>query len=180
MSAFDDLVTDVEEQPTVTVPVKILLDPDASAKHQQLEQELADMLNRPGGDISERGPAQIADDLRDLMDGAKYRTFVFATVGAKKWSDLIAKHPPSDAQRKRGLDVAPTFWPEAMAAACTEPEGATLKGFQALWDKLSSGQWDRLIGGCRQANAEDMDIRPSQAASVLIRGQRPKSESPSI
>lgn len=175
MSDFDELVEQVEQAPTPTVEVRVLFDPDAAARHRQLEQELDDLVQRPSGSIDERGPAQVADEIAQLMDTSEPTTFRFQTLGAKTWSDLIAKHPPSKQERQRGRDVADSFWPDALAASCVEPEGATRDGFASLWEKLSDGQWERLKAACREANVAEHDIRPSQAASVLLSGRRPKS-----
>lgn len=173
---FETLVASVEEQPETTVEVRLLLDPDAAAQHQKLELELADALSNPTGSLADRGPGDIADDIRNLMESASPTVFVFKTVGARQWSQLIAKHPPSKADRERYRDVADTFWPDAMAASCVEPEGATRDGFVKLWERLSDGQWERLRSACREANVGLFDISPSSAASVLLNGRRLKSE----
>lgn len=173
---FDALVASVEEQPETTVEVRLLLDPDAAARHQALELELATAMNNPGGALNERGPGDVADDIRVLMESAEPTVFVFKTVGARQWSQLIAKHPPSKADRERYRDVSDAFWPEAMALSCVEPAGATKAGFLTLWDKLSDGQWERLRSACREANVGLFDISPSLAASALLNGRRPKSE----
>ena len=172
---FETLVASVEEQPETTVEVRLLLDPNAAEKHQKLEQELAAMLSTPGGSISDRGPADVANEIKELMDNAEPTVFVFKTVGARQWSQLIAKHPPAKADKERYRDVADTFWPEAMATSCVEPEGATRDGFVKLWERLSDGQWERLRGACREANVGVFDISPSLAVSAILNGRRPKS-----
>ena len=179
MGDFAELVTQVEEAPAPSVQVRVLLDPAAAAQHRQLEDELEQAMRHPGQAINARGPAQIAQDIRDLMDSAEPTTFEFAAVGARQWSDLIAKHPPSKKDREQHRDVASSFWPDAMAASCVTPEGADVQGFTTLWNKLSEGQWERLRSACREANLGTFDIRPSSAASVLLNGSRPKSEQPS-
>ena len=178
MGDFAELVTQVEEAPAPSVQVRILLDPAAAAQHRQLEDELEQAMRHPGQAINARGPAQIAQDIRDLMDSAEPTVFEFAAVGARQWSDLIAKHPPSKKDREQHRDVAASFWPDAMAASCVTPEGADVAGFTTLWNKLSEGQWERLRSACREANLGTFDIRPSSAASVLLNGSRPKSEQP--
>lgn len=180
MSSFDEMVDRVEEAPPRIVDVSVPFDPDTAHRHEQLEQELEQLLRRPGGSISDRGPSQVADDIAELIDTAQTLDFSFQTVGAKRWSQLIATHPPSKQERERGRDVADRFWPAAMAASCVAPEGANEDGFTKLWSKLSDGQWQKLVSACRQANAEDHDIRPSQAAFALLSGRRQKSDSQSI
>lgn len=173
---FETLVASVEEQPETTVEVRLLLDPDAAAEHQKLELELSELLSKPSGSLGERGPSDVAEDIRVLMDSAEPTVFVFKTVGARQWSQLIAKHPPSKQDRERFRDVSEPFWPEAMAASCVEPSGATVDGFVKLWERLSDGQWERLRGACREANVGVFDISPSLAVSALLNGRRLKSE----
>ena len=173
---FDQLVDKVETQPTPAVEAKVLLDSEAAAEHQRLQAEFEELTRQPSGSISERGPSQVAEDIRRLMETSEPTVFRFVTVGAKKWSDLVAQHPPSKQDRARGRDVSESFWPAAMAASCEQPEGATKAGFEKLWSKLSDGQWQRLVGACREANVGEHDIRPSWAVSALLNGQQQKSE----
>jgi hypothetical protein len=96
-------------------------------------------------------------------------------LSPRAWSDLAAKHPPGKGQPG---DVNPTtFWPEAMAASCEQPAGATGAQFQALFEsnKVTNGTWQRLVNGCRAANEGVFDLRPTPTVSAALRARARRS-----
>lgn len=169
MSDLSRLVDDLETGPVPSVDVPVLLDPEAAATHRQLETELRDVQRSPGDAIGDRGAAQIAQEIADLFETARPTVFRFAPLTPEQWADLIAAHPPAKGERS-DVDVK-SFWPVAMAACCIEPEGATADEFVRLRDsgRISNGQWNMLISGVREANEGTFQIRPTRAASSVLR-----------
>lgn len=176
MSDFDTLVGQVEGQEPFRLPVRVMLDSAAHAELQRLEAQLERALNRPeDDDITAAGPAAVATQIASLLEEHTPAEFVFQAVPATRWDELVAAHPGSSS------DVAPSFWPAVMAECCVSPEGATVEGFAKLVgdgtveSKLNSGQRETLIQAVREVNRGLTDLRPSFAATALIRGTRRNS-----
>jgi hypothetical protein len=176
MSDFDTLVGQVERQEPFRLPVRLVLDSGAYTELQRLEGELEKVLLGPDDDdVTTVGPEALADQIGTLLRDHRPAEFVFQAVSGVRWDDLVAKHPGT------GADVAPSFWPAVMAECCVAPEGATVDGFVALVGdgrvegKLNSGQRETLIQGVREVNRGLTDLRPSFAATTLIRGTRRNS-----
>ena len=178
MAKLSELVDQVEQRPAPAVDVPVLLDPEAAAQHRRLEAELQKAEQSPGGSVSDRGPAQIAQEIAELYESTEPTVFKFAPLSPQAWADLIAEHPPPKGER---ADVnVESFWPEAMAACCIDPEDATVEDFRRLRDsgKVSNGTWNLLISGCREANEGTLDIRPTAAASKHLRLSALRSHTP--
>jgi len=170
LSDFDALIGQVEGQEPFRLPVRLLLDSAAHAELQRLETQLERALNRPeDADITAVGPSGLATEIANLLEQHEPTEFVFTSVSALRWDELVAAHP-SDSS-----DVSPAFWPAVMAECCVAPEGATLDGFTKLVGKINSGQRETLIQAVREVNRGLTDLRPSLAATALIRGTRRSS-----
>ena len=176
MTDFNDLVGQVEGQEPFRLPVRVLLDSDAHARLQQLEGQLERSLNRPDDDdVTVAGPSAVAADIAAILEAHKPAEFVFEAVAATAWDRLVAAHPGDTS------DVALSFWPAVMAECCVSPAGATVEGFAKLVgdetteSKLNSGQRETLVQAVREVNRGLTDLRPSYAATALIRGTRHKS-----
>ena len=85
------------------------------------------------------------------LDGTLLR-FELVALPSTTWKDLKKAHPPSPAQRRGGLDHDPdTFWPEALAEMLVAP-AFTVEQVGRLGQRLSEGQWQRLVGTALQLN----------------------------
>lgn len=175
MSEFDTLVGQVEGQEPFRLPVRVLLDSTAHAELQRLEALLDQALLRPeDDDVTVIGPAGIAVQIAELLKEHRPAEFVFQAVSGVRWDQLVVEHPSTDGRS----DVAASFWPTIMAECCVAPEGATVDGFVTLVGdgtvegKLNSGQRETLIQAVREVNRGLTDLRPSFAATALIRGTR--------
>lgn len=179
MSAFDDVLAEVEEQPRFRVPVRLLLDADAYNRANTLQAELDDLLPQmalakhdDSGDVTETSPLEAAQQLaRELVElhGQHPPTeFVFEALDAETFSDLDATHPGE-------RNMADDFWLHLMAASCVEPEGSTVEGWRRWRKRLSAGQFDHLRRMCEHTNLGLFDTRPTKPASVLASVSRARS-----
>jgi hypothetical protein len=73
-------------------------------------------------------------------DGSTELTFLFRSVGAKDWESLVAKHPPTGAQRADGQPFnTDTFPPALLAAVCVDP-AISEEDWVEIW---TSPDWNR-------------------------------------
>lgn len=161
-----------------TATVRLSLRGDLAREHERLEQKLAEAQrydeqhNEP-----DRAP-EIAEQIVAVeaeMRDAEVE-FVLTSIGKRAWSDLLAQFPPSDEERKQGLDHDPEKFPSAaIAASLTEPSDVTPEGVDQLADVLTVGQWMRLWTACLNANLGDRTPGESVAASAVLRRSRPSS-----
>ena len=166
MPTFDDLVGQVEEQPRFRVTVRLLLDAAAYNRASDLQVDLDVAMARPADDdITVESAVSVAQELADLFEEHPPATFVFEQLSAAEWSEFEADQPPD-----RGRDAP--FWRDLMARCCIEPEAATREGFDRLHRRLSVGQWEQLRAGVEAANVGLFDLRPTRAATALLRGTR--------
>lgn len=174
MSDFDDTLAAAEQQPAFRVPVPVLLDAAAYNRSNELHRRIEQAATQPDDeDITADGILGLLEEQETLHRQHPPTTFVFEQIGAQAWSDLTAEYPKPD-----------EFWVQAMAASCVEPDGATVEGFARWRNRLSAGQFEQLRAGCQAANEGLFDLRPTSAASALLRRLRqnsttaPSGESP--
>jgi len=123
-------------------------------------------MARPADDdITVESAVDVAQQLADLFEQHPPATFVFEQLSAAEWSEFEADHGAD-----RGRDAP--FWRDLMARCCVEPEQATRDGFDRLHRRLSVGQWEQLRAGVEAANMGLFDLRPTRAATALLRGMR--------
>lgn len=140
-------------------------------EHADLEAQLAAMLSDVVSDPDRVAVAERIVEIEDQI-AASIREFRFVSIGRKAWSDLLAQHPPTDAQRRRdrGLDYNPDTFPYvAMAAACTSPvmtvDQARNIGASPALDVAG---WSELWGACIRANVQ-AEAPKSMAAGLTLR-----------
>jgi hypothetical protein len=166
---FDSLVSDVEEQPRFRVTVRLLLDAEAYNTATDLQIALDGVMAKPADDdVTVESATSVAQQLSDLYDQHPPTLFVFEQLSAAEWSAFEAEH---DADRGRDAE----FWRDLMGRSCVVPEGASREGFDRLHNRLSVGQWETLRQGVEQANVGLFDLRPTRAATALLRGMRQNS-----
>ena len=170
MSDFDDLIDDVEQQPKFRVPVRLLLAAAAYNRSNELHTKIEQAaVGGDDDDITADGLEALLDEQQQLYHDHPPTVFVFEQMSAEDWSDLSGDH-----------DDADEFWLHAMAASCVEPEGASVDGFRRWKRRLNAGQFEQLRAGCQAANEGLFDLRPTSAASRLLRGLRRNSTTASL
>jgi hypothetical protein len=67
-------------------------------------------------------------------------TFLFRSIGARDWESLVAKHPPTTAQRAEGQPFnTDTFPPALLSRVCVDPD-IPEDDWMEIW---SSPDWNR-------------------------------------
>ena len=174
MASIDDILASAKPRSDT---VRVSLRGDLAREYDRLETELhaatddARLL-----ELAEQLEAVQADIRAHAVE------FVIVGLGKKRWTDLLADHPPTDEQRAelgRWLDHNPETFPyEAIAASITDPEGLTAEKVHDLEDILTVGEWERLWRAVVAANVGDRVPGESLAASAVLRRLRPSSEPP--
>ena len=171
MSDFDSLVAGVEQQERFRVTVSLLLDAGAYNRASELQMDLDRALAKPADDdVTVESATSVAQQMSDLYEQHPPSVFVFEQLTAAEWSEFEADH-----DQDRGRDAA--FWRDLMGRSCVTPEGASREGFDRLHNRLSVGQWEQLRAGVEAANVGLFDLRPTRAATALLRGSRQNSTS---
>jgi hypothetical protein len=108
----------------------------------------------------------IARELSAAIDEARDAEvrFVFQSLGRERWRELVAAHPPTPQDEKKGADFDTVTLPiAAMAACCVEPEAATVESFEELAadPNITEDQYNRLWAGCHAANTSSARVPPT-------------------
>lgn len=112
-------------------------------------------------------PFELKDRVESLAAeiAAKTRTLVFKNIGMQEWERLRGEHPPTEQQKKEGLDHNPeTFSIVATAASCVEP-GLTTEQAARLFS-MSSTVVARVYGAVMKANHEVGDEKKALAIAA--------------
>lgn len=163
-------MADVRQEHTPAVAsASVCLDGALLAEIEQAEAELES--SRKENDSLAGGSAELADRVLELHEQAKAkeRRFTFASIGARKWSDLLSNHPPTKDQRKEGLDHNPDPFSRAAITASAVAPSLTTEDVEWLSDHLSLGQYRRLWTACLAANVgvNGPKAQPSATATLL-------------
>jgi hypothetical protein len=172
MKIGDVLATANDPRKARKVVKRILLDRDLDQQREALlEQERLAVIGDAMKNREPEAPAvrrQIEEFDARLED--ELVEFTFISIGHKAWHDLLAKCPPTKAQRAENeyADSDPeTFWPSAIAASCVairrcgDPEEELLtaepvmtldEANQLRASRLAPAQWFELWMGAREAN----------------------------
>lgn len=172
-------MADVRQEHTPAVSsASVCLDGALLAEIEQAEAALEEAKRQDDGGIAS-GTRELADRVLELHERARARErrFTFASIGQRKWSDLLSHHPPSKDQRKEGLDHDPDpFSRAAMAASAVSPT-LTADDVEWLADNLSLGQFRRLWTACLAANVGVNGPKAQPSATATLLASVPKSTS---
>lgn len=157
--------------------VRILMNAALEDEHAALEDQLRsqpDTLAR--GENAKALAAQLVA-LEERMT-AEEDELLFRSVGTSAWLQLMAEHPPTEADK--GLDHNPrTFQPAAVAASCVDPE---MSVEDAVWlmDTLPPAQWWQVWDVVLEVNRGASQRPKSLLASALLRsnGTSPTTSGP--
>lgn len=178
MTTFDDLIAKAQFR---TLKVSLCLRGDLLDEHERAKNDLA--IAEVQGVVGDR-LVELAESVLAIEADVREASIemVLRSIGRRAWSDLLAKFPPTDEQRKkfgRRLDHDPETFPyEALAASIVEPEGVTAEKLRDLEEVLTSSQWDEMWVGCLSLNVGPQHLGESKAASDVLRRSRPSSELP--
>jgi hypothetical protein len=83
---------------------------------------------------------EVAVAFPDGAGGTEDATFLFRSIGAKEWELLVAKYPPTSAQRAEGQPFnTDTFPPALLSRVCVDP-ALSEEDWVEIW---SSPDWNR-------------------------------------
>lgn len=166
----DDLLAEIAPRESVA---RVLLRQELVARHAELDASLQDALANDARENREPEAPRLAAEivaLEDEMDDAR-RAFTFRAVGQRRWSDLLAQHPPTKDQRKENprLDHNPATFPVvAIAASCANPV-LTEDQVRLFEDRLDVTQWSLLWAACLDANMGAGNSPKSIVAGAIAR-----------
>jgi hypothetical protein len=159
----DSLLAQVEAAPRFELEVRLILDPNAYAEARRLNDRLA-TLHLDGDDVTVEGVEAVVSRLHEIHRNTPETVFRFAARTAAEWEAIQVAHAdPTD------------FALELFAQSCVEPDGWDRAKARKLYDTLTAGQWAVLLQSLLTLNEGLFDLRPTRAATALMRGMRPSS-----
>jgi hypothetical protein len=157
----EDLLRQVREAPRFTVEVALLLDAAAFDEARRLNDRLF-ALPYEDDDVTAVAPIEVAERLHQLYQDTPETRFVLQARTAAEWDQLHGEAGDDDGE----------FVLHLFAACCVEPSGWTVDSARDLRASLTVGQWATLVAALRQLNEGLFDLRPTSAATALMRGMR--------
>jgi hypothetical protein len=161
----DDLIAQVKERPRFRLEVGLLLDTDAFAEARDLNAMLEQSRFATDDDVTVAGPQDILDRLLTLYRETPEVRFVLEARSATEWEAIRVAHDGDD----------DGFTYRLLSECIVKPEGFTPEKVKDLRDTFTAGQWQSLVAGVRSVNEGLFDLRPTFAATVMMNGMRPKS-----
>ncbi|HXH57723.1 hypothetical protein [Iamia sp.] len=181
----DEVLTVEEIRQRYTRPrktVSVYLDGSALDEIERLEADLP-AVAAADEDTNEANRApEMARRVEELYErsAASKATFTFEGLAGTAWSDLIRQHPPSEDQRKAGLDHNVDTFPQAAIAASAVAPTLTGDDVDWLWSTLTEGQRSLLWVACHKVNRglSGPKAQPSRTVSLLASGPRSTTQPP--
>ena len=170
----DNLLAQVAAAPRFETEVRLILDPNAYAEARRLNDRLV-TLPLDGDDVTVEGVESLVSRLHEIHRNTPETVFRFAARTASEWEALQVQH-------KDPIDFSLALFAES----CLEPDGWDLDRARKLYDTLTAGQWAQLLQALLQLNEGLFDLRPTRAATAMMRGMRqnsttaPSEESPEV
>lgn len=185
--SINDILADVKVDahvPTATVTVLLGSAQQMLDQHTALDQRLAEAMvydtSRAkvdvDGDLNDvftpTAPA-IAAEIRDLEVAIEEAgtEFTFKSIGRRRWQNLIAAHPPTDADKAQDRTAeinGRTFPIAAVAASCVDPEMSDEQA-EELAEHLNNSQWEQLFQAALDVNVGRIAVPKSLAAGTTLR-----------
>lgn len=157
--------------------VLLCLDRGLVQEHAEVENQLKQVVQGRGTDL-ESGQDLLAEQLADRLVELETRLgenqveFVFESVGARRWADLLAEHPPTKDQRMAipNVEFNPDTFPAAVVALSACEPKLSLAQARALESQLTVTEWSLLWGAALEANIGG-DAVPKSILAGSIRRQ---------
>lgn len=178
-------MADIEEilagarMPERTIP--LCLRGDLQAEFEDLERQLrkaeldADDSLAAGSEA--RAIAELIEAVRQQM-AEHTQVFRVRGIDSEAYSDLLAKHKPTDEQRREGYDLNMVTFPAELVAACAVDPAMTLEQAQRLSRAISHRQWEDLFNAALACNRQAVEVPFSLAASAIRAASAPSSTRP--
>lgn len=159
--------------PERVVPLCLRL--DLVADHQEADELLQQLMNRPAQKLGGDGRAEIRQRILELEAEMKAYEQPFRLRGmpGPQWRKLKREHQPRPAEDGDGINPADrlginneTFWEPAVRASIVDPEISD-EQWQVLYGSLPDKQFDRLATAAWNLNESAVNIPFSFAASLM-------------
>lgn len=178
MANIEDILA-AAKLPERTVP--LCLRGDLQAEFEDLERQLKaaelDEEDSLAGGVKARDLAERIETVRQEM-AEHTQVFRLRGLGARRYSDLLAKHQPTEAQAREGLDVNPETFPAALVAACAADPEMSLEQAERLSEVITHRQWEDLVNTALACNRQAVDVPFSLSASAIRAASAPRSAPP--
>jgi len=142
---------------------------DLIAEHQRLDRALLEAQSASADMLASTEVAEAKRAVRDIEAEieASQREFTFQGIGNKPWQDLKRAHPPSEAQRREGLDTdIEAFAPALIAAASLDPKVSPAQA-QKMMDRFPPGEFGKLYESALEANGQVAGPPKSVTAALI-------------
>lgn len=186
MTSAADKIEQRQSQPRFTRDVRLVLDSEAFAEAQQVEHQLEQAVLSPGdGDVTEPGPAQLADRLDAIYATCPPSLFRFVAFTPSEWSDLAGEHGDDNramwadafARSCVVFDGEPFYEDDLTAADDLDSDELNLESVADFRETLTAGQWSTFVACIKGLNESLFDLRPTSAAYAQARRMRRNSTS---
>src|SRR4051812_26775166 len=157
--------------PEKTVP--ICLRGDLQAEFERLEAQLVEAQRDRSDSLAAGGRArELAERIEALRQEmtASTVTFTLRAVPRRRWTALVAEHPPrDDVQVDRVLGVNEETFTSVLIRECAVDPQLSGEQWDRLDEALTEFQWQKLFNAAWSLNARDVDVPFSHAASTILR-----------
>lgn len=165
MTSIDDIIASAKPR---EASVTICVAGDLAGQYEALARDLAEANEQARTSLADGGQAvaiaQQMEQLREQMKAAEV-TFTFRAIGHRRWSDLLAEHPPREGRSERyNLATLPLA---IVQASCVDP-AMTTEQAERLAEVLSDGAFSQLSEAAWDANTDEGRVPFSRAVSATI------------
>lgn len=153
-----------------TRTVRVCSRGDLASRHEALVADLQQVAMREsslaGNADAERISAEIVA-VQEEMEGAVLDVTVKA-LSRNGWIDLLAAHPPSREDARKGESADPRTFPIAAVAACAVEPDISRSQAEALAEALPPGEWQKLWLAVVALNTAETTVPKLQAATDIL------------
>lgn len=144
------------------------------AEHARLDQAWLEAKQAAAEVMHDPAEAEAELAVRDCEARieASERAYTFQSAGHMAWQNLKRKYPPSDVQRKDGLDTNVEEFSVAAIATCSLQPKVTEAQARKMSEKLPPGEYEKLFQAVLQANGEVVGAPKSVLALLTDQSRR--------
>lgn len=151
---------------------------DLIAEHARLDSAWADAKNDAKDvmhDPTEKAAERALRECQAAIEASE-RTYTFQSAGHQAWQNLKRKFPPSEDQRKTGLDIDLEPFSVAVLSACSLKPKLTEEQGRRMLEILPPGEYEKLYRAVLEANGEVLGP-PKSVLAVLTDRSRANGDS---
>jgi hypothetical protein len=144
---------------------------DLIQEHARLDAALVSLRAEDGDMLASQrvADAKAAVEAVQAQIEASEKEFTFQGIGNEAWWELKKAHPPSEAQRKDGLDVNMETFPAALIAVASADPKVTATQAATMGAKFPPGEYQKLFDAAMEANGQVAGPPKSVMAALIDR-----------